>query len=235
MKMMKYLAFSLFFFSGCQDAAPDCYKIESEEACLRKPGCEYKRADLVFMLDGVALMPAESLFAAWNPPYNAHQPEQGNAELRYSAGFCFIKKKKKTSGGQDNYNPCDPYIVGECILSSEDFYCLPLGKYMYLTYNFMGYSKSLIPSEWKLCTDLGLPYDAIEFPLGAQYLSPEWEPPVCGNGIIELGEQCDGDQLGSMADCAEHAALIGDAQYTAGELGCSRKCAWDFSGCVSVE
>ncbi len=233
MKCLIPFAISWLFLGGCQDAAPNCYRIESEEACLKKSGCEYKYADLVFIANGSALIPAQELFSVWDKSTHLF-PGTNLTEQVYHVGFCFNRKSEKQNDLVGNDVDCmDQYFPEACHLNPTTKYCLMLGKSMYLFYSFNGYSSDLIPSEWKLCTELGLPYDTIDYPFGIQYLSPEWDPPLCGNGIIEWGEQCDGDQLGSMADCAEHAALIGAGQYTSGEITCSAKCTWDFGGCVS--
>jgi hypothetical protein len=49
--------------------------------------------------------------------------------------------------------------------------------------------------------------------------------PVCGNGIIETGEQCDGGNLGG-ASCTS----LG---FTGGTLACSGSCTYDTSGCTT--
>ncbi|MBU1239219.1 hypothetical protein KJ865_05880, partial [Myxococcota bacterium] len=55
---------------------------------------------------------------------------------------------------------------------------------------------------------------------------------VCGNGIIELPEQCDTDQLGTMPDCATHAARLNKGPYTSGVITCNERiCKWDYSQC----
>lgn len=51
-------------------------------------------------------------------------------------------------------------------------------------------------------------------------------PVVCGNGIIDLGEECDGSDLGGM-DCT-------DFGYENGTLGCYGNCtAFDLTGCYN--
>ena len=47
--------------------------------------------------------------------------------------------------------------------------------------------------------------------------------PVCGNGVIETGEQCDGGNLGGTS-CT-------DLGYTGGTLACAGNCTFDVSGC----
>lgn len=52
--------------------------------------------------------------------------------------------------------------------------------------------------------------------------------PVCGNGILETGELCDGSDLGGNT-----CTSIGQG-YTGGTLGCNGTCdGWDESGCTT--
>lgn len=48
--------------------------------------------------------------------------------------------------------------------------------------------------------------------------------PVCGNGIAESGEDCDGEDLES-----ETCVGLG---WAAGELGCTKSCVYDTSACT---
>jgi len=57
-------------------------------------------------------------------------------------------------------------------------------------------------------------------------------PPVCGDGIIHPGEQCDTGQLGTMEECAVYSSVTGDGAYTGGYIGCDEFCRWDFSECI---
>ncbi len=50
---------------------------------------------------------------------------------------------------------------------------------------------------------------------------------VCGNGIVEEGEQCDGSNLGNAVECK-------DLGYTRGTLGCRADCTYDVDGCSSA-
>lgn len=49
--------------------------------------------------------------------------------------------------------------------------------------------------------------------------------PVCGNGTLESGEQCDGSQLGGQT-CASRG-------YSSGALSCGSNCSFNTSNCVS--
>jgi len=61
-------------------------------------------------------------------------------------------------------------------------------------------------------------------------------PPVCGNGLIEPGEECDGTNLGAPADCAYYFAMRQvPAEGVTGTLGCTADCRRDLSGCVFPE
>lgn len=51
------------------------------------------------------------------------------------------------------------------------------------------------------------------------------EPPVCGDGLVDPGEDCDGDELGG-ATCQS----VGE--FTGGILGCTQQCTFDTSGCL---
>ena len=50
--------------------------------------------------------------------------------------------------------------------------------------------------------------------------------PVCGNGVVEAGESCDGSDLNG-ATCA-------DEGFTGGTLACTGQCTFDTSGCTNA-
>ncbi|MFO7567049.1 MAG: hypothetical protein R6X02_30675 [Enhygromyxa sp.] len=55
---------------------------------------------------------------------------------------------------------------------------------------------------------------------------PTTGDPACGNGTVDLGEQCDGADLGGVS-CA-------DLGYSGGTLGCDPvTCTYDASGCTA--
>ncbi len=54
---------------------------------------------------------------------------------------------------------------------------------------------------------------------------------TCGNGVIEPGEVCDGEQLGAPSDCAVFSEIMNYGGYTSGTLSCNELCHWDFSDC----
>lgn len=56
---------------------------------------------------------------------------------------------------------------------------------------------------------------------------PDSHPPgVCGNGVLEPDEECEGDEM-AATDCAE----ITDAFYGSGPLTCADGCKFDRSAC----
>ncbi len=98
---------------------------------------------------------------------------------------------------------------------------------------------------------IGRPYFCKKFNSNGLYLSTVyvdekdmaegWVPcetltraPVCGNGVIEPGEQCDTGQLGTFESCALHSAAYGGPQYTDGNVACydrSGTCIWNLGDC----
>ncbi|MFH2007143.1 MAG: hypothetical protein ABI333_11200 [bacterium] len=81
------------------------------------------------------------------------------------------------------------------------------------------------------CTTLGLPYTGGTLSCDAASSCQAFDTsqcvinPVCGNGVQETGEQCDGNDL-QGADCT-------DFTFTGGVLTCGANCLFDFSGCTS--
>lgn len=55
------------------------------------------------------------------------------------------------------------------------------------------------------------------------------QQPTCGNGIQEIGEQCDGQNWAVSVTCAK---LLGES-YT-GTLSCTSSCTFDTSNCVAT-
>ncbi len=55
---------------------------------------------------------------------------------------------------------------------------------------------------------------------------PDVPQPVCGNGVVEAGEECDGTALAG-ATCV-------NLGYAGGALSCSNTCAYDTSLCVAI-
>ena len=51
--------------------------------------------------------------------------------------------------------------------------------------------------------------------------------PVCGNGILEQGEECDSNQLGET--------VCNDLGYAGGDLGCTAQCTFDTTECTGGE
>lgn len=48
----------------------------------------------------------------------------------------------------------------------------------------------------------------------------------CGNGIIEPGEDCDGEMIGPITECSQF-----DNRFISGQLGCTADCQYDLSDC----
>jgi hypothetical protein len=66
-------------------------------------------------------------------------------------------------------------------------------------------------------------------PIGAAGVRGIPSKPTCGNGKLDPGEACDGNQLGG-ATCA--AATMGTRP--AGTVNCSSACTFDMTGCVTA-
>ncbi len=57
-------------------------------------------------------------------------------------------------------------------------------------------------------------------------LSPADCCPNCGNGVLETGEECDGNALGGKT--------CGDLCYDGGALACTPWCSFDYAGCAGT-
>lgn len=212
-----YLVVIINVFAACEDS-PDCYKIGiGKEACESK-GCRYLSLSPIVLINDVKIGTAADVFWYWH--------STGDRSQVFEVGVC--TEKLKPSGLHDDYNCCDEYPNDICCIGTPDeHFCLKLAENIFLSLRFDKNNKDKVPPGWKVCESIGIPF--------------EWMVPIeCGNGIIEPGEQCDGDQLGTMASCAEHQAAVhpafaGDADYTDGEITCTTGCSWDFSGCTSAE
>ncbi|MEZ4380037.1 MAG: hypothetical protein R3A79_01725 [Nannocystaceae bacterium] len=55
--------------------------------------------------------------------------------------------------------------------------------------------------------------------------------PTCGDGQLDPGEQCDGDDLGDK-DCT---SIMSEAGFGGGDLACADDCTFDVSGCCLGE
>ncbi len=53
-------------------------------------------------------------------------------------------------------------------------------------------------------------------------------PPACGDGVIDMGEDCDSMELGGLS-CPDV-----DPMYSGGTLACDASCMFDTSGCSTV-
>lgn len=59
--------------------------------------------------------------------------------------------------------------------------------------------------------------------VGVDLPDPE---PVCGNGVKEAGEECDGDTFVTRNYCEDYG-------FTTGQVRCDENCMIDVSGCTS--
>ncbi|MBU1239218.1 hypothetical protein KJ865_05875 [Myxococcota bacterium] len=125
-------------------------------------------------------------------------------------GICIDKDNKVSTHQDDKANEKDSGGY-----QSNTSWC-----YRFMPSLMAGLLLPLSPSsDWIRCSEL------------AESMKPD-SLPVCGNGIIELGEQCDTDQLGTMPDCATHAARLNKGPYTSGVITCTPvTCQWDYSQC----
>jgi len=99
-------------------------------------------------------------------------------------------------------------------------------------------SSSVDPTTWGAtsgdpdggpATDEGTT-DAVDPSTGPDEPSTSTGPagPVCGDGLAEPGETCDGEDLTGLA-CPDV-----DAMFTGGTLACDAVCAFDTSGCTTA-
>lgn len=54
---------------------------------------------------------------------------------------------------------------------------------------------------------------------------------VCGDGIVNGDEECDGSDLGAYSTCQEDTT---DGVFTGGQLQCAADCTYDTSSCVTL-
>jgi hypothetical protein len=120
-------------------------------------------------------------------------------------GVC-TDKNNKQSGNCDN-DECED-------INEEERYCLRISS-------FFTCGAFLSPPSPKWIT-----FEELQENLNGNY------SPVCGNGVIEFGEQCDGSQLGTMSDCATHGSITGAGNWTSGEITCNEYyCYWEYDNC----
>lgn len=75
---------------------------------------------------------------------------------------------------------------------------------------FLGFSRFFVLLSW--------------LSLGSCHGDPDPADPICGNGVLENGEICDGDQFGA-ATCATEG-------FETGALACTATCALDTAACI---
>lgn len=79
------------------------------------------------------------------------------------------------------------------------------------------------------CESEGRPGGTLRCQDGCLAYNLDWcdEEEVCGDGILNGAEDCDGDDLNG-ASCENYA-------YSGGTLACDGSCLYDFSGCFAYE
>ncbi|MBU1496343.1 hypothetical protein KKF34_05635 [Myxococcota bacterium] len=175
---------------------------------------------------------------------------ESNPECRYRSIFSFMiyGEKKIASfynilrgwdGKDSNFNLClhksklyppNPDGCEETDIPScpvHKLYCLKLNELIVVAVG----SKYAPSEDWIACEEIGGGLD-------------KYNSPVCGNGVIEPGEQCDVEQcdveqcdaeqcdteLGSMPGCKEHGEALGNGTWTSGFITCTA-CKWDYRYC----
>ncbi len=156
-----------------------------------------------------------------------------------------------------NYEPvkgqdlvCDVHHDGQCVSLSENFNKVcgtyggyPFGCWCYSTRCYSrGYSKNPTMGYYDTCEgDIlkeayckdkkTVAYKDIKCPYGCYDGACSKTVPVCGNQIIDGGEECDGSNFGKYKDCADY-----DDDFQVGELKCSPNCKKiDTSDCKGIQ
>jgi hypothetical protein len=87
------------------------------------------------------------------------------------------------------------------------------------------------PDEWVLIANVTLPLSFFEPPTGGPTPTPGPSPTpgsaMCGNGVIDAGEECDGADLDGN-DCEE---AYGGTKGCTGTLACTSDCKFNGSAC----
>ncbi len=137
-------------------------------------------------------------------------------------GSCYMGTLHEWSGLETVESTLCVDAVGSASWSVVQTYCRRLTPHLNLAVEFAG-SEVRVPEGFFPC--LGPSGQRLSTYFPSDCLS------VCGNGIIEPGEECDGENLGGPVSCDQWPGT----GFVAGEVLCTSGCRRDFSDCVPGE
>jgi len=127
-------------------------------------------------------------------------------------GFCSVRNKSRS---QDGY-------AGET-------FCYELSDNLFMTYyvnEWAIWPNKTEREKWVSCFD---PPPEMLLDVTVPSCSS-----ACGNGVIEWGEECDGENLGTPSGCAEFSGFTDHADYVDGAITCNEDCTRNYDACVST-